>query len=71
MAKREATERRTATTWLRMQRKRVYEANEALAEEDDTAPPTMQKPRHDAAATQPKKASREVKANFKAATAEG
>ena len=53
-----------------MQRKRINEANEALAEEEDTAPPTTKKPRLDAAVTQPKKDDRKVKAKFKAATAE-
>ncbi len=47
-----------------MQRKRINDANEALATEDDTAPPTTKKPRHNAAASQPKKDAREVKANF-------
>ncbi len=36
----------------------INKANKALAEEDDTAPPTTKKPRHDAAATQPKKDAR-------------
>ena len=71
MAKRGAAERSTEMIRLRMQRKRINKANKALAEEDDTAPPTTKKPRHDAAATQPKKDASEVKANFKAATAEG
>ncbi len=47
-----------------MQCKRINDANDALAAEDDNAPSTTKKPRLYAAATQHKKDTREVKANF-------
>jgi hypothetical protein len=45
---------------LRMQRKHINDANDALAAEDNSAPLTTKKPRLDAAVTQPKKDAREV-----------
>lgn len=63
-AKREAADRRLENDKLRMQRKRINDANDALAAEDDNAPSTVKKPRLDAASTQNKKDAREVKANF-------